>query len=279
MKTVALPALPRFAELQAPEGWATVDIIADLHLQGGERGTFGAWKRYMNESPADAIFILGDLFEVWVGDDAAADSSASFEAECASVILEAARTRAVFFMHGNRDFLLGDGFAAQAGFTLLNDPTTLTFAHRRWLLTHGDALCVADVDYMKFRAEVRTTEWQTSFLARPLDERRAFARQLREKSEALKKTGVTYADADTDLSLAWLVASDAQTMIHGHTHRPADHALAGGRLRVVLSDWDVGSSSGSDVNVNGQSATHAHARAQVLRLTSAGLSRIDLLAA
>src|SRR6476661_244636 len=155
-----------FAEFVAPAGWRTVDLISDLHLQPSDPATFEAWRGYMQTTPADAIFILGDLFEVWVGDDSAAEPG--FEAQCAEVLCQAAARRPLFFMHGNRDFLLSAAFAAQCGMQLLDDPTVLALHDRRWLLSHGDLLCLEDADYLRFRAQVRTAAWQGAFLARPL---------------------------------------------------------------------------------------------------------------
>src|SRR5512140_2347250 len=143
------PDLPSFPEFQAPPEWRTIDFISDLHLQVGEPETVAAWRNYMAQTPADALFILGDLFEVWVGDDAAA--TPGFAADCARVLRATATTKAVFFMPGNRDFLVGDEFAQSCRITLLPDPFVLAFDDRRWLLTHGDALCLADVEYMRFR--------------------------------------------------------------------------------------------------------------------------------
>ena len=231
--------------LQAPAHWAAVDFISDLHLHGGEPATFEAWQRYMGSTSADAVFILGDLFEVWVGDDAVT-APASFETRCAEVIHAASQRMTVFVMHGNRDFLMGPALMARCGATLLDDPTILEFgentgARQRWLLTHGDALCLADTAYMQFRAQVRSEAWQTAFLGRPLPERQAIARELRAQSEARKRasTPQDYADVDTAAASDWLRAARATTMIHGHTHKPADHELSSGLRRVVLSDWDA----------------------------------------
>lgn len=252
------PAVPPIAELLAPAAWRTVDFISDLHLQAAEPETFEAWRRYMAGTPADAIFILGDLFEVWVGDDAAGEPG--FAADCAAVVQAAAGRACVFFMHGNRDFLVGEGFLSACRATLLPDPTVLDFADKRWLLTHGDALCLADTEYMRFREQVRSSEWQREFLAKPLAQRQAIGRQLREQSESRKRSGIDYADVDGPATLAWLEAADAHAMIHGHTHKPADHLL-GGCSRTVLSDWD---------------ATSAPPRLEALRLTADGARRIPL---
>ena len=112
----------------------------------------------MRDTPAGAVFSLGDLFEVWVGDDAALEPG--FANDCAAVLKAAAALRPVFFMHGNRDFLVGDGLMQSCGVTLLDDPTVLGFAGQRWLLTHGDALCLDDEPYVRFREQVRAPAWQ-----------------------------------------------------------------------------------------------------------------------
>jgi UDP-2,3-diacylglucosamine hydrolase len=256
---VNAPAVPRFAQLQAPANWRTADFLSDLHLQPSEPATVEAWRRYLSATPADAVFILGDLFEAWVGDDDAREPG--FTADCAQVLREAAGRRPMFFMHGNRDFLLGTAYAAASGMTLLHDPTVLHFLGRPWLLTHGDALCLDDTAYMAFRAQVRTPEWQQQVLARPLAERRALARQLRGQSESRKDSGEPYADVDTAAALQWLHVAQAGVMIHGHTHRPREHELAPGHRRIVLSDWDLAARP---------------PRAEVLRLSAAGEQRIAL---
>ena len=260
-----MTTVPRFAALAAPAHWRTVDFISDLHLKAEEPGTFEAWQRYMQVTPADAVFVLGDLFEVWVGDDSA--EPGSFEARCGEV-LDEARTRVnLFFMCGNRDFLVGDRFLARHGVQPLADPTVLAFGGAHWLLTHGDLLCTGDVDYQQFRAQVRTAAWQQAFLARPLAERQAIARQMRAQSAQHQADAGFYADADAGLARRWLIDANATTLIHGHTHRPGDHALgaddAGRPLaQVVLSDWHI------------DGRTH---RAQVLRLSAdRALARIDL---
>jgi UDP-2,3-diacylglucosamine hydrolase len=254
-----MPDLPPFAQLQAPAAWRTIDFISDLHLQASEERTFAAWHSYMARTPADAVFILGDLFEVWVGDDAAA--APGFAAECAEVLRSTAERVAVFFMAGNRDFLVGRRFLEGCGTTLLPDPAVLAFEGRRWLLTHGDALCLGDTEYMQFRSQVRSPAWQREFLAKPLPQRQAIARALRQQSEQRKRAGADSADVDADAARDWLEAAGAQGLIHGHTHRPADHVLGKRGWRAVLSDWD---------------AAAVPSRRQVLRLTAAGLQRIDL---
>jgi UDP-2,3-diacylglucosamine hydrolase len=237
---VSPPAVPAMHELQAPAHWRALDFISDLHLQESDSATFEAWRRFMQGTSADAVFILGDLFEVWVGDDDA--QAPGFACECAAVLRDAARARPVFFLHGNRDFLVGDALMASTGVGLLADPTVLLFAGRRWLLSHGDMLCLDDEGYLRFREEVRQPAWQRKFLAQPLAQRKAIARGLRERSEAAQRGSAVYSDVDAAATLAWVDRARADVMIHGHTHRPADHELGAGRTRVVLSDWDAGAS-------------------------------------
>ncbi len=253
------PAVPPIQELLAPPDWRTAEFISDLHLQPPSASTVDAWRGYMQQTRADAVFILGDLFEAWVGDDAAAEPG--FEADCAAVIEATARRLQVFVMHGNRDFLLGAGLMQATGATLLQDPTVLTFLGQRWLLTHGDSLCLDDAAYLAFRSQVRAASWQHDFLARPLPERRAIAQGLRNQSEERKTSGPPSADVDPGAAAAWLAAAQACVMIHGHTHRPADHALAKGMQRIVLSDWD---------------AAAPLPRLQVLRIAVGGAVRVDL---
>jgi UDP-2,3-diacylglucosamine hydrolase len=254
-----MPDLPPFAPLAAPAAWRAIDFISDLHLQPSDRDTFDAWRRYMEATPADAVFILGDLFEVWVGDDAAV--APGLAAECGDVLRATAAHAALFFMPGNRDFLVGKRFLEDAQTTLLEDPTVLQFDGRRWLLTHGDALCLGDTEYMGFREQVRSAAWQQEFLAKPLAQRQAIARALRQQSEDRKSGGSDYGDVDGAAALAWLDAAQAHALVHGHTHRPGDHLLGERGWRAVLSDWD---------------AAAEPPRQQVLRLTASGLQRINL---
>lgn len=237
-----MSAAPTFDLLQAPAHWQIVDLISDLHLKAEEPLTFDAWAHYLQATRADAVLILGDLFEVWVGDDAA--EGATFEHRCAQVLRACKADLA--FMRGNRDFLVGAAFLQSCGMRDLADPTLFTFGAQRIVLTHGDLLCTDDVAYQAFRRQVRAPAAQQAFLAQPLAQRRALAAAMRAQSEAQHgPTGA--ADAaltDTALVRAWLAAAQAPLMIHGHTHRPADHALGQDALghactQVVLSDWHI----------------------------------------
>lgn len=230
--------LPPDAAWQAPASWGQVDFISDLHLAPALPRTLAAWRSYLHETQADAVVILGDLFEVWVGDDA---RHAEFEAECTALLREAGRSRTLAFMAGNRDFLLGPEMAQASGLRLLHDPTMMTAWNQPLLLTHGDAWCLDDTAYQRFRSQVRSSAWQRDFLAKPLEERRTEARRIRDESQRLKQaaTPVDWADVDRPTAIAWLQATGCGTLVHGHTHRPGTETLAPGLHREVLSDWDL----------------------------------------
>lgn len=247
-------------ELVAPAHWHTVEFISDLHLDPSEPATVQAWRGYLASSQADAIFLLGDIFEVWVGDDALLETG-SFEAKCAQTLGAASAKCSLFFMVGNRDFLAGEAFLRATGMTGLPDPTVLVWGERRIVLSHGDALCIDDVEYQKFRALSRSAAWQQQLLSQPLAVRRAIGKSARSESEQRKRSGTPYADADPTMTADWMRQARAQWLIHGHTHRPADHALAAGGTRIVLSDWHI------------DGDTH---RAEVLRVTPQGWQRLPL---
>jgi UDP-2,3-diacylglucosamine hydrolase len=226
--------------LKAATSWCNIDFISDLHLQDGATATFCAWQDFMQTTQADAVFILGDLFEVWVGDDIfKLEQAQAFETRCAQVLKSASHRLDIFFMHGNRDFLLGAEFAKICGMTLIGDPAVLEFAGQRWLLSHGDALCLMDTDYMEFRAQVRSAKWHQEFLAQPLARRQDVAGALRAQSETRKRSGVVDSDVDNVEACDWLRRARASHLIHGHTHKPADHEMGNSLRRVVLSDWDA----------------------------------------
>lgn len=258
-----LDALP--GEWIAPPSWRAIDLISDLHLAENTPGTRAALAHHLSHTPADAVFLLGDIFEVWIGDDA---RHQPFEAGLLAMFAQASTRTALFFMAGNRDFLLGAAMAREASLTRLADPCTLQAFGRRHLLSHGDAWCLEDHDYQAFRAQVRSPAWQQAFLDKPLQERRDIARGLRERSMAQKAGQADrpelWADLDAGCVRAALRAHSCDTLIHGHTHRPATYALGEDMSREVLSDWDLEAPT---------------PRAEVLRLDTDGLRRLPLAAA
>lgn len=258
------PALPVFTEFVAPAGWRAIDFLSDLHLSEATPLTFEALAAHLRCTDADAVFVLGDLFEVWIGDDARHEG---FEARCAAMLADASVHRFIGFMAGNRDFLVGAQMLAHCGVMPLADPTVLVAFGERLLLSHGDALCLSDTAYQQFRAEVRSDAWQQRFLAKPLDERRRIARELRAESQRHKaqQRPSDWADLDADTTAAWMLAAATPQFVHGHTHRPASLSVAPGLLRHVLSDWDRDCAGA--------------ARADVLRWQRDGLRRIAPAAA
>ena len=253
-----MPA-PAFGTFDAPPSWRRIDIISDLHLCAAMPRTFDAFATHLRATPADAVLILGDLFELWVGDDLRARP---FEQRCVGVIAAAAAQRTIGFMPGNRDFLVGDALRRDARLAPLADPTLLAAWGRRVVLSHGDVLCLADRPYQAFRAEVRSPAWQAAFLARPLDERLAIAAAIRDESahgQARRRfDGEPWADVDAAAAVQWLQSAGATALVHGHTHRPGSDELAPGFECHVLSDWDL---------------DHAD-RAEVLTLTRDGFARV-----
>lgn len=218
-------------------------FISDLHLQESRPDISAALMRFLadNHGRCESLYILGDLFEVWLGDDAG--NSLTEQVAAALQAMADSGTR-VYLMHGNRDFLIGEDYARACGARLLADPTVIDTPIGPVLLSHGDALCTDDVEYQAFRAQVRDPAWQQAFLARSVPERIAFASQAREQS---RQATATKTDAIMDVNQAAvseLMSRFHQTrLLHGHTHRPAQHALKipGQQQpgwRLVLGDWD-----------------------------------------
>lgn len=217
-------------------------FISDLHLCSSRPAITRQFVDFLRAiaGKTEALYILGDLFEYWAGDDDLPDVRHQ-DIITALKELSSAGTR-VFFMHGNRDFLLGDAFAQATGITLLADPTLITLYGRRALLSHGDQLCTDDVAYQAFRRQVREPGWQNDFLAQPLAARKAQIEALRQKSEQEKAhKAESIMDVNDDAVKALLREYDyPELLVHGHTHRPARHAIEvdGHRCeRWVLGDW------------------------------------------
>jgi UDP-2,3-diacylglucosamine hydrolase len=220
-------------------------FISDLHLDAERPEITALFGRFIDEEArgADALYILGDLFEAWVGDDDPSETG-RFVAEKLAALR--ASGVPVFFQRGNRDFLLGDAYATRAGVTILPDPAVILLHGQPTLLMHGDLLCTDDVAYQQFRAQTRDPRWQAQFLAQPLAARLAFAQQARTASQArhAELQGQGLMEAITDVAPTTVTATLARygidTLIHGHTHRPAVHELdVDGRAcqRIVLGDW------------------------------------------
>jgi len=232
------PALSHLPSVDA-SAWQHLTFISDLHLQASQQTTFQVWRQAMQSLQTNALFILGDLFEVWVGDDILEAPEGDFERQCCAVLRLMADRCPVYWMVGNRDFLWGVKAAQQSGMQALQDPCVVQTKQGRWLLSHGDALCIADTAYQAFRHQVRASQWQSDFLSKPLAQRLQIARELRTQSQALKQTQTVWIDVDNAAALASLQQYGASMLIHGHTHQPALHTLSATHQRLVLSDWDA----------------------------------------
>ena len=219
----------------------TTLFVSDLHLDPERPAITELFGRFVEGEArgADALYILGDLFEAWVGDDDPSETGAFVAAK-----LRGLRDSGVpvHFIRGNRDFLLGEDYARRAGMAILPDPAVVVLYGKPTLLMHGDLLCTDDVAYQQFRAQTRDPRWQAQFLAQPLAARLAFAQQARAASKAhqsgLQAQGrmETITDASPSTVEATFARYGIDRIVHGHTHRPKVHETAGG-TRIVLGDW------------------------------------------
>ena len=217
-------------------------FIADLHLDERRPQIVHLFLQFLQQTAGrvDALYILGDLFEAWIGDDAV---PADHPVLTALAGFSATGTP-LYVMRGNRDFLLGRQFAEATGATLLDDPTVVTLGGEPVLLSHGDLLCTDDHEYQQFRAMVNDPEWQRGFLARSVEERIALAREARDESTArnsvLADTSDSIMDVNGEAVLNTMRQHRVQRLIHGHTHRPDTHAFdldGQPATRIVLGDW------------------------------------------
>lgn len=216
-------------------------FISDLHLSADHADSMAAFRRFMRDHAphAERLYILGDLFEFWAGDD---DSDDPFHAEVIALLrgLSAHQTQ-VFILHGNRDLLMGEALATACRAQLLDEPTLIDLYGAPTLLSHGDTLCTDDVEYQAFRKQVHSAEFQNSFLAQPLAARKAYIKNLRERSHTEKQhKSMAIMDVNLDAVAELLRAHHYPTLIHGHTHRPAkhEHQIDGKPcVRWVLGDW------------------------------------------
>jgi len=220
-------------------------FISDLHLEADRPEIGEQFLDFLDEEAADAeaLYILGDFFEYWVGDDDPDEYYASIKRSLRAFTDSGVP---VYFMHGNRDFMIGEQFAAETGVTILPDPYPTEFYGKSVLLSHGDALCTDDTEYQQVRAMTRNPEWQAMMLGKPLEERIAIAKQARLQSQERNKTlSESIMDVNPDAVRQIIAEYDVEILLHGHTHRPAIHGVdVDDRFakRVVLGDWyDQGS--------------------------------------
>lgn len=218
----------------------TTLFISDLHLEEPRPEITDAFLAFLKDKAMgiEALYILGDFFEAWIGDD---EHTPLQETVAAALSDVKASGTTIYFMHGNRDFLIGEDYCRRTGAILLDDPSVVDLYGTPYLLMHGDSLCTADVEYQKFRANMRNPQWQQMILQRPLEDRKQMARQLREISMAKNQSKEDLImDVTPEEVVREMEAQGVQNMIHGHTHRPAEHDLtANGEpaKRIVLGDW------------------------------------------
>lgn len=226
-------------------------FISDLHLSDDRPDTLALFLNFLDQHASQArhLYILGDLFDAWVGDD---DDSRIAAEVCEGIRKLTHRGTEVLIMHGNRDFLIGERFCQACRAKLLNDPTVITIADKRLLLTHGDQLCTHDIAYQKARKMRMQPDWLQQFLQKSLAERKAIAAEYRIQSGEAKSTlseeimDVTAAEVDN-----WFIQYNADIMIHGHTHRPAKHEHKVNnqlKTRVVLAEWHEHSATAISIN-------------------------------
>jgi UDP-2,3-diacylglucosamine hydrolase len=210
-------------------------FISDLHLHEDRPDITEAFLNFLEEtaSKSERLYILGDLFEVWIGDDL----QNNFIIKIRDVLKETNKSTEIFLMHGNRDFLIGDKFCKDVGAKLLEDPFIFNLNEKKIMLMHGDSLCTDDKDYQEFRNLVRNEDWQKDFLSKNLKERKEVAKSLREISSLENKTkDEAIMDVNKEEVVKIIENHSIDVLIHGHTHRPSIHD-ENGVPRMVLGDW------------------------------------------
>ena len=212
-------------------------FISDIHLSENNPHLTNAFKVFLNESKEACthLFILGDLFEIWIGDDDDNSFIQDIKKTLIDFTMDGPET---FLMHGNRDFLIGEAFANEVGISILSDPYTLDINRMKAILSHGDFLCTGDSEYIEFRNNVRSEEWQKDFLAKSIDERNEIANLLRSESKnATSEKSLEITDVNLETVNNFIQENNPDIFIHGHTHRPKIHQHNSTK-RVVLGDWD-----------------------------------------
>lgn len=214
-------------------------FISDLHLQESLPKTTQAFFDFMSNQAmhTQQLYLLGDIFEYWAGDD---DMHSPYHQSIIAAIKKVSDAGvSVFWIAGNRDFLVGQDFAKAAGLTLLEDPTVITLGQQHITISHGDALCTDDAAYMAFRTQVRNPAWQQQFLSMPLAQRKAIIANVRQTSQSNNQTkSYEIMDVNAQAVQQLFASTKTSTLIHGHTHRPALHTLDNQCLRYVLPDWE-----------------------------------------
>lgn len=217
-------------------------FISDLHLDPKRHDIQNCFKQFIHtclqdSAAIEAVYILGDLFEVWLGDDI---SIPIYSIEINLLQQLSINNIKLFIMHGNRDFLLGSDFSAATGCTLIPDPYPIILHNKKIILSHGDDFCTDDIEYLQFKKMIRNPQWQKEFLAKPGAERINIAQSMRQASQEKGKVYSALFDVDQNSIEALMLEHNAQTLIHGHTHQPDTHKFTLNNQparRIVLPDW------------------------------------------
>ena len=219
----------------------SIRLISDLHLDESRPAVARAFFHYLQHLPEDteSLYLLGDIFEIWIGDD----DDAAFIAEIKDALKKVSDSGIkLYCLHGNRDFLIADTFCQQTGCELLQEPVIVEQNQSRFMLMHGDALCIDDVEYQAFKQNIRNPDSIAFLLSKPLEERRALAQSLREQTKSMSSNKAADIMDVNDAEVERVMqALNADTLIHGHTHRPNRHKVTASKERIVLGDWhDLG---------------------------------------
>lgn len=213
-------------------------FASDIHLDASRPKTAEAFFHFLQTDvkQADALYLLGDVFELWIGDDDDDEFVASVQNQLADTVKNGIP---IFFMRGNRDFLIGEHFAKRTGVTLIDDPYSIVINNTQAILSHGDSLCTNDKEYQAFRQQSRSQAWMDAVLSKPLKERRELGKQLRAQSKTMSsRKPEDIMDVSEDAVIDLMKQYKAQKIIHGHTHRPNRHNINQCSERIVLGDWD-----------------------------------------
>lgn len=240
-------------------------FVSDVHLNPDMPATTAAFLSFLRDiaSQSASLYLLGDLFEYWVGDD---DLESPFNLSIAEALKQISSHCRLYWIAGNRDFLLGSSFTTYTGMTSLDDPALIELNGKKLYLSHGDLFCSDDLAYQQFRQQVRQASWQAQFLSQSLSQRKAIAANLRQQSKlAQQNTAASITDANPAACEHLLLNSKADALIHGHTHRPALHQTSAG-LRIVLPDWDYDCAEprGGWLGLDSQGNWHLHRASQAV---------------
>ena len=222
-------------------------FISDLHLHQTRPEVTGVFQAFIDEllslsTPNPELYILGDLFEFWIGDDYEDPLYSEITNQLKNLVKSGIKT---YLMHGNRDFLIGENFLSRTGIELLKEPTIFSYKDKNIMLSHGDQFCIDDIEYQAYRKIVRNREWQRSFLSFPIDKRLNILNEARDasiQSQEMKPNAIM--DVNENEVAAVIQKNNIDILIHGHTHRPRSHTIDFGTkqsVRLVLGDWSASS--------------------------------------